>query len=91
MAMIDPRESFLKSTFGKTWLDVVDSAQFQSAAQTALAQMQINGACPPDLASAAAGQWRMEGAKIFLQTLMSLTEPARQANRPTGINLNHIP
>lgn len=91
MALIDPRDKFIKGPFGKTWLDVVDSEQFQTAAQTALAQMQLNTSAPPDMASAAAGQWRMEGAKLFLQTLMGLTEPAPQRNRTNGINLNHTP
>lgn len=89
MAMIEPRQNFQQGPYAKSWLDLADSAQFQSAAQAALAQMQINLSGAADMGSAAAFHFRMEGAKQFLQVLMSLTEPPKQANKPPGVNLNH--
>jgi hypothetical protein len=88
--MIDPRRSFKDSDHGKNWLDVVDSARFQAAVSAALIQMQLTLPHPPDMGTAAAYHFRMEGAKQFLQILMSLTETTPERRPPSGQNLDHI-
>lgn len=86
--MINPRETFRQSPIGKGWLDLVDSSQFQIAAQTALAQMEME-ANPATLGDATAHAYQMQGAKIFLRTLMHLTAPDAKPITPRTTNLNH--
>jgi len=87
--MIKPRETFRGSPFANGWLDRVDSAQFQAAVQATMLEMNIRNSAPPDMASAASYQFRMEGAKQFLSILMNLTleEPAKRTPLPQ--NLDH--
>jgi hypothetical protein len=52
--------------------------------------MQMTLPHPPDMGTAAAYHFRMEGAKQFLQILMSLTETTPERRPPSGQNLDHI-
>lgn len=87
--MLTPRENFRKTDLAKRWLDVVDGTQFQVAASTALMEMAIQNGAPPDMATAASYQWRMEGAKQFLRILMGLTLEKPPPKTPIPENLNH--
>jgi len=90
--VITPQKTFAETakSMNWRWQDTVDSVQFQSAANAALVQMAINNGNPPDMASAAAYQWRMEGAKQFLGILMGLVAPAPQGRKQEPVaNLNH--
>ncbi len=87
---LEPKKRFQEGNFKKTWQDVVDSTQFQEAATAALVQMAMNNSAPPDMASAASYQWRMEGAKQFLGVLMSLVEPTTKPSPQASLqNLTH--
>jgi hypothetical protein len=70
----DPKKAFNESDHAKVWHDVVASKGFHAAAEAALANMQMNLPTPPDMATAAANDWRMQGARRFLNELMTLTE-----------------
>ncbi|HEX4647175.1 MAG TPA: hypothetical protein VH598_16345 [Verrucomicrobiae bacterium] len=87
--MIRPQQRFKESPHAKTWLDRVDSGQFQDAASAALLQMAQINANAPDMATAASYQWRMAGALQFLSLLMNLTEPVPERKAPVGQNLDH--
>lgn len=89
--MIAPREKFqeLAKASKWRWQDTVDSAQFQAAVDAAMLQMLLNHSRPPDMATAASFQWRMDGAKTFLQILMGLTEPTSAPPTWPGDNLDH--
>ena len=72
--MITPRESFKSNPdYAKRWTDVADSRMFQDAVYAALLEMDLQNSNPGDMGTAAAFQWRAEGAKQFLRILMGLT------------------
>ena len=70
----DPKKAFNESDHAKVWHDVVASKGFHAAAEAALSNMQMNLPTAPDMATAAANDWRMQGARRFLNELMTLTE-----------------
>lgn len=88
--MINPRKTFRESDVSRRWLDVVDGPQFQAAVNAALLEMSLRQNSAPDMATAAAYQWRMDGAKQFLSILMNLTVKEPDNTRQTdAMNLNH--
>lgn len=85
--MISPKKSFQENSLSKDWNSVVNSARFHTACTAALAQMELNMSCPPDMASAAAGHWQMQGAKLYLRTLMELANDPVIPPAPRSKNL----
>ena len=71
----DPKKAFNESEHAKAWHDLVASKGFHAAAEAALANMVLNFPSANELATAAANDWRMQGARRFLTELMNLTEP----------------
>ncbi len=86
--MIQPREEFRKSDDAKRWPDVVDSPLFQRAVQAAFLEMQLM-TTGLDMGAAAAAQFRMDGAKLYLTILMGLADPVGTAKTPPPQNLQH--
>ena len=84
---LTPRKDFRESPLAKGWGDVVTSPQFEAAAKAAMIELQntlMTGALTPENAEAAA--YRLNGAKMFLGELMSLTETeAKSAVKQTGL------
>jgi hypothetical protein len=89
--MLTPRETFKKSDAAKGWLNLVDSTQFQSAATAAMMEMQLSLPRAPDMGTAAAYHWELEGAKRFLSILMGLTASAPEPRTVPRQNLVHNP
>lgn len=88
--MISPRTRFQEKAkqAGWRWLDVIDSEQFLEAATAAMLEMQLTNSAAPDMASAAAWQWRGDGAKQFLHILMTLLEKPQELKPMDTANLN---
>lgn len=72
--MIEPKKTFQDSPHAKGWQSLVDSAQFHSAASTALLELQIRRKRTTEVGQTAAVQLRSEGAIEFLDILMKLME-----------------
>lgn len=87
--MITPRTTFKSSTAGKSWNSTVGSASFEVGATVALAQMEIDLGFANDMATAAAHRYMMQGAKVYLKTLMNLTIETPTPPQPTSKNLRH--
>lgn len=88
--MITPKKTFAENkALSKGWQDIVDSKQFHEAATAALAEMEINLMAISDMATAAALNWQMQGAKRYLHTLMSLTQPAPPGTKPPKTGLDY--
>jgi hypothetical protein len=88
--MITPRESFKNNPdYSKKWPDVVDSRMFGEAVNAAMLEMNLQNSNPPDMGSAAAFQWRAEGAKQFLRIFMGLSDGAAVKKAPLPQNLDH--
>lgn len=87
--MINPREDFLaQQAVRKAWHEMSASMPFTRAAEVAMWEMQ-GGMAPPDMGTAAAMYWQLQGARRFLQILSTLTEsPQVQQPKPIG-NLTH--
>ncbi len=85
---IKPKESFCTDKrMASAWSEMSASTVFEGAASAAMLQMVQNLPSPPDLASAASYAYRLEGAKQFLQILMSLTETRPKPEPKTSGNL----
>lgn len=80
---IDARKRFKEGPHGKMWGDFVASEAFNAAAEAALVSMAQSLPPAPELATAAANDWRMQGARLILGHLMNLTEsePAKPEQR----------
>jgi uncharacterized lipoprotein NlpE involved in copper resistance len=87
--MITPRKDFRESQYAKGWQNFCDSRQFNSAVQTALAEMDLQNKAPADMASAASYAWRKAGAMQFLAILMNLTATDAKPKHPGTDNLRH--
>jgi hypothetical protein len=73
--MINPKSEFQKDKDKlKAWANVVDSKLFSDVASIALAQMVVTQGSAPDMGTASAQAFRMEGAKIFLHVLMNIAD-----------------
>lgn len=72
---LNPKKDFCENSgYRKAWADVADSQTFSAAVTAALIIQQQSLNNIPDMASAAAAAWRMEGAKQFMSILMNLAE-----------------
>lgn len=87
--MLTPKKTFKDSPHAKGWQSVCDSTQFQLAVTAAKLQMDFNAIRAPDMATAAARHWKMEGATEFLNILMNLTRPDVPDKKPLKDNLIH--
>jgi len=70
---LDPREIF-RSQFTRGWGDIVASKQFEAAALSSIAAMQMELPHPDSVITAAANHYRMDGARRFLHILRNLAE-----------------
>ncbi len=86
-----PKARFLsKEDYAQKWANVVSSDVFAEA--TSAAMLHLAFGLPPaqDLNTAAANDLRMQGARLFLVHLASLTDPpAEQKLQPATHNLRH--
>lgn len=90
MSNINPRERFRTTgNFKKAWADTVDSALFHEAAIAAYADYKGCFAETTDPVIAAANYQRVEGARGFLEKLMSLSDDIAPAAERTGTKLNY--
>ena len=87
--MITPRARFRADPANKGWQDVADSTLFHRAAEAAFAEMGNRLNAPADMTTAAAHAWQLDGAKIFLATLMDLSLPDQAPSKPVRQNLDH--
>lgn len=87
--MDSPKERFRKSLHSKGWNDVVDSAQFQSAADAAVLEFHSRLGTPSDMGTSAANEWKRQGARDFLHVLMTLTAEEQPKRKPTSGTLSH--
>lgn len=70
---MSPKERFQKTeTVSKGWTSIVDGVQFQFAVDMAVLEFHSRMGSPPDMATAAANEWRRQGARDFLKILMEL-------------------
>jgi hypothetical protein len=87
---LTPKATFLtKPGAANKHAEQVLSPEFQEAAMTALAQYAVNLSSAPDMGTAAAHHWKMQGAKEFLNTLLSLHEKTEPPKPRTDNALNH--
>lgn len=86
---IDSRKRFRESEHGKSWHDTVMSNAYASAVETAMVVTQQALPPAPDMATAAANDWRMQGARLFAKTLSDLTEVAPEQPKTTVRKLNY--
>ena len=84
---LDPRKRFKASTAGKTWNEAVASDWFQEGLQVSLSTMALNTGLSTDMGTAAAIACRAEGARIFIQTMLMLTESDLE-KKPVGMPPN---
>lgn len=89
--MLAPRKTFREDDriVLKNWQNLVDSALFVKGAETALLEMAIRNTNPPDMASAASYQHRMDGAKQFLAILMGLALAEPNQPKTNSGRLDH--
>lgn len=80
---------FQQSPFSKGWTDLTDGPQFQAAAKAAMLHFHSQQPIHSDMASAAATEWRRQGAQQFLDILVSLNINPERRQPPTGKQLDH--
>lgn len=86
--MSSPREKFRKSPHAKGWNDLVDSSQFDAAATASMLHLTQNVLQKPDnTESAAANEYRRQGAVTFLEILVNLNTE-NEPNKPTVSRFN---
>ena len=85
---IEPRKDFRLSHHAKTWPDAVASQQFEAAAKVAMLELQFALATKAmDPTTAANNAFRLHGARMFLDILMSLADAAPlQPKKPTELD-----
>jgi|GEM_PF-4751059 hypothetical protein len=86
---LDAKKRFNAGEHSKLWHDLVTSAAFGSASEAALVTMLAGLPKPSDLATAAANDWRMQGARMFLEQLMNLTEIALDKKPAPANRINY--
>jgi hypothetical protein len=86
---LDAKKRFNAGEHSKLWHDLVTSAAFNAASEAALVTMLAGLPKPSDLATAAANDWRMQGARMFLEQLMNLTEIAAEKKPARGMALDY--
>lgn len=88
--MIDPKKDFQdKAESVKRWNEIIDSRLMQDACLAAWAEFNLGLPSPVELATAAANDWRRQGAKQFMQVLLELTYRPAAPPRRGGQNLDH--
>jgi len=75
---MSPREKFRKSESAKGWNDIVDSKQFSIGADAALLHFMGTLQKVDNIESAAANEYRRQGATAFLDTLVNLNTETQQ-------------
>lgn len=84
-----PKQRFCKTTYAKTWTDVVDSPQFKAAADAAILQHGVRLGSPKDMAEAAANEFRRQGARDFLSILCGLAIVDEPEPKPKARGVDH--
>jgi len=85
-----PKANFAKGPTAAAWTEVASSTLFREAVGVAMLQMQANLGMAGGFDESCAHNYNMEGARIFLATLMNLTTPPEAPpKRMTTDNLNH--
>lgn len=70
---LDPKKTFCAvKNRRESWADLVTTAAFQEAASAALLEMAKDMKAPVDIGAAASYAFRLEGAKEYLEKLMTL-------------------
>jgi hypothetical protein len=90
MIEINPKQAFIDSPQSKLWANVASSEMMTVAIGAAMLQMQYSMAPSDSADSAAANDFRMQGARIFAYSLLNLTTPIEDLpkRKDTG-NLDH--
>lgn len=83
-----PKSRFLKSPLAKAHGELMANPNMQVAMDTALLQMQWTQPPTTTLGDASSIQLRMEGAKIFYDTLMRLADKTPEKPKLPNDNLN---
>ena len=79
---LDPRKRFRESANGKTWSNAVASDWFQEGVTATLMTMALSTGLAPDSESADAVARRMEGARLFIQVMLTLTDTEPDPKQP---------
>jgi hypothetical protein len=72
---IDTRKRFREGPHSKAWHDITASNVFASACEAALILTVERMPKCSDMTSSAANDWRVQGARLFIDSLANLTEP----------------
>jgi hypothetical protein len=85
-----PKSNFAKGPSAAAWTEVASSALLRESAGAAMLEMQARSGFVSNFNDAAANNFKMEGARIFLSILMNLTTPPTETpKRETNDNLIH--
>lgn len=87
---LNPKSQFQKSPLCKAHVDLVCLPGVHESLQVAMAQMQLNMGAAPDMGTAAAQAWKMQGAKEFISVWLNLAEPAPERKTEPHQNLKPI-
>lgn len=68
------KERFQQSPMAKKFNDTIDGQMMTMAFDMAMLEFQSRFSKPPDMATAAANEWRRQGAQEFLSILLHLNE-----------------
>jgi hypothetical protein len=88
MNNLDIRKRFLKTQEAKGFANLVSSDDFKSVLTTVLAQMQQDQVAQ-NSEQAMICQWKMQGAKQFVSTLLSITQADEPVSEPVTKSLNY--
>lgn len=78
---MNPKETFQKSPASKGFTELIDSVQIQAALDAATLQFQSGFMPAPDMATAAANEWRRQGANQFRSIFERLGLPPEQKQK----------
>lgn len=79
------KQRFQATPHAKEFTELMDSARMQYACDMAMIQFQSSFQMPSDMATAAANEFRRQGAREFLTVLQNLAinpQPQKQATMP---------
>jgi hypothetical protein len=82
-----PKEKFKASDHAKGWNTVVDGRQFQFAADSAMFQFLSSLNKPDGIESAAANEYRRQGAQAYRDFLENLNSETNKTSHDTRANL----
>jgi hypothetical protein len=89
---VEPRKRFQENQIWvKGHQDLVVNQQFKAAVEAALVQMLVDSPQATNSEAAAAGFYRMEGARDFARVLLNLAEKPSIPSVNRTPNLNHNP